>query len=90
MPAGRTVSFRVWIPSGSHITAFQPFVQQAAAGGWQWTGTWVAASSLKAGTWNTVTLQMPTGAVSPLYELGLEFFTDAAWTGTFYVDAVSW
>jgi hypothetical protein len=90
VPAGRTISFRVWIPSGSRITAFQPFVQQAAAGNWVWNGTWVPISSLQAGAWNTLSLQVPTNAVSPLHELGLEFFTDAAWTGTFYVDAVSW
>ena len=34
VPAGRTVSVRVWIPAGSRITGIQPYVQQGAAGGW--------------------------------------------------------
>ncbi|WP_224366442.1 hypothetical protein [Hyalangium versicolor] len=90
VPAGRTVSFRVWFPSGSRISALQPFVLQGAAGGWKWNGSWIATSSLKPGTWNTITLQIPAGAVSPFQELGLEIFTDAQWTGPLYVDSVSW
>jgi hypothetical protein len=90
VPAGKTVSFRVWFPAGSRISAFQPFLLQGAAGGWKWSGSWIAATSLKAGTWNAVTLQIPAGAVSPFQELGLEIFTDAKWTGPLYVDSVSW
>ncbi len=37
--AGKTVSFRVWFPSGSPIASIQPFVQQGSAGAWAWTGT---------------------------------------------------
>ncbi|WNG63133.1 hypothetical protein F0U59_47350 [Archangium gephyra] len=90
VPAGRTVSFRVWVPAGSRITAVQPYVQQGAAGSWLWTGSWAASTALKAGDWSTVTVQVPANAVSPLYQLGLELFTDAAWSGTLYVDSVSW
>ncbi len=90
VPAGRTVSFRVWVPAGSRITAIQPYAQQGAAGGWGWTGAWVASTSLRTGDWNTVTVQVPANGVSPLYQLGLELFTDAAWSGTLYVDSVSW
>jgi hypothetical protein len=90
VPAGKTVSFHVWFPTGSRITALQPFVQQADGGGWQWTGSWVPAASLQGGAWNTVTVQVPAHAVSPFHELGIEFFTDGPWTGSFYVDSVSW
>ena len=90
VPEGKTVSFRVWLPTGHRINAFQPFLLQGAAGGWKWAGSWVAATALKAGTWNTVTLQIPAGAVSPFQELGLEIFTEASWKGSLYVDSVSW
>jgi hypothetical protein len=90
VPGGRTVSFRVWLPSGSRVSALQPYVQQGLGGGWKWTGAWIPSTTLRTGAWNTVTLQVPVGAVSPLYELGLEFFTDATWTGTVHVDSVSW
>ncbi|HEX8698862.1 MAG TPA: hypothetical protein VF815_08495 [Myxococcaceae bacterium] len=87
---GRTVSFRIWLPVGARISAFQPYVQQGASGYWKWTGAWIPATSLTAGAWNTVTLPVPAGAVSPLHELGLELFTEATWTGTLHIDSVSW
>jgi hypothetical protein len=90
VPAGRTVSFKVWIPTGSRITAVQPYVQQGSAGGWAYTSKWVATTSLTAGAWNTVTVTVPSTAVSPLHQLGVEVFTDAAWSGAVHVDSVSW
>jgi hypothetical protein len=88
--AGKTVSFRLWVPGGSRITGVQPYVQQGEAAKWQWTGSWTAGTALKANDWNTVTVQVPANAVKPLSQLGIEFFTDAAWSGTVYVDSVSW
>lgn len=88
-PAGKTVTFHVWVPSGG-VTAVQPFVQQGSGGGWVWTGDYQAASSLKAGAWNTLTVAVPTNASTPLHQLGVQFFTGSAWSGTCYVDSVSW
>jgi hypothetical protein len=88
--AGKTVSFRVWFPSGSPITSIQPFVQQGSAGSWTWTGSWRATSSLTANAWNTITVTVPTNAAMPLLQLGVELATNAAWTGTAYVDSVAW
>ena len=89
-PAGKTVTFHIWIPAGGGITAVQPFVQQGSAGGWLWTGNYQAASSLKAGAWNTLTVAVPANAATPLYQLGVQFFTGGAWSGTCYVDSVNW
>ncbi len=89
-PAGRTVTYHVWFPTGSRITSIQPYVQQGAAGGWLWTGNWQPVSSLTAGAWNTITVAVPANAATPLYQLGVQFGTNAAWTGTCYIDTVSW
>ncbi len=89
-PAGKTVTFHVWIPAGGGITAVQPYVQQGSGGGWQWTGAYQPVSSLKAGAWNTLTIAVPANATTPLYQLGVQFFTGGAWSGTCYVDTVSW
>jgi len=88
-PAGKTVTFHVWLPSGSGITAVQPYVQQGS-GGWSWTGSYQAASSLKAGAWNTLTVAVPANASTPLYQLGVQFFTGGPWSGTCSVDTVTW
>lgn len=63
---------------------------KSSGGGWTWTGNWKATSSLSAGQWNTITVQVPNNAVTPFAQLGVEFATNASWTGAAYVDAVSW
>ncbi|XYI02186.1 hypothetical protein ACMHYB_21365 [Sorangium sp. So ce1128] len=89
-PAGATVSFRILIPSGSSITSVQPYIQQGAGGSWTWTGNWQAINSFTPNTWKTITVQVPASAATPLYHLGVEFSTNAAWSGTVYIDSVSW
>jgi hypothetical protein len=90
VPPGRTVTFHFWLPTGHGITALQPFALQGAAGGWQWSGSWVASSALRAGAWNTVTLQVPASGASPLQQLGIEIFAASGWQGTLHLDSVSW
>jgi hypothetical protein len=88
--AGKVVTFHVWVPSGSQITGVQPFVQQGAGGAWLWTGTFKAIGTLTTNAWNTITVTVPSNAVTPLSQLGVQFVTGATWSGTCYVDAVSW
>ncbi|MFP2923677.1 hypothetical protein ACLESO_00375 [Pyxidicoccus sp. 3LG] len=90
VPRGATVTFRVWIPSGSRITAIQPFALEGASGGWRYTGRWTGISSLKTNAWNTVTVTLPSASTTPLYQLGVEFTTSGSWTGTAYLDGISW
>ena len=58
---GSTITFNVWIPSGSQVTTLQPYLQDH---NWTWTSSWYR--SLTANAWNTITLTVPTNAVSPL------------------------
>jgi hypothetical protein len=83
--AGTTITFHVWIPSGSKITALQPFTQDQNN---PWNGSW--HGSFTANAWNTLTLTVPTNAATPLSALGIQLFTSAGWTGTCYIDAVSY
>jgi hypothetical protein len=89
-PAGRTVSFRIWLPSGSRVSSVQPYALQGAGGGWAWTGAWTAASSLTPNAWNTINVTLPANAAVPLYELGVDLAVSGAWTGTVYLDSVRW
>ncbi len=81
---GTTITFHVWIPTGSKVTALQPYLQDH---NWAWTSGWYPSLTMNA--WNTVTLTAPTNAASPLQALGLQFITSAGWTGTCYIDSVS-
>ncbi len=89
-PPGATVTFHVFIPSGTTVSSVQPFAEQGAQGNWAWAGNWQATTSLKTGAWNTITLPIPAGAVTPLYELGVQIATSGASTSTVYVDSVTW
>jgi hypothetical protein len=82
---GRTITFRVWIPAGSKVTVLQPYLMD---NNWNWSSGWF--QGLTAGAWNTITLPVPATATLPLQALGVQFTTNAAWTGTCYVDSVSW
>jgi len=86
---GQTVTFHVWLPLGCNLSGIQPYVLQNATGGWTWTGAWLNVSSLTLGAWNTVTVTVPANA-SPLYSLGVQFNFSASWSGTCYIDSVSW
>ncbi|MCL2777253.1 MAG: hypothetical protein FWD73_04550 [Polyangiaceae bacterium] len=87
---GTVVTFHVWVPSGSALTAVAPFVKQGAAGNWAWTDTWTAIAQLTANAWNTLTVTVPRNAVFPLDSMGVEFVTSRAYSGTAYIDAVTW
>jgi hypothetical protein len=90
VPAGATLTFRVWIPSGSTLSAVQPYALQGAAGGWAWSGAWRSASSLQAGAWNTIAVAVPANA-APLAEIGVVFTLSGASGGlAAYVDSVSY
>ncbi|HSP80150.1 MAG TPA: hypothetical protein VLQ93_16585 [Myxococcaceae bacterium] len=88
--AGSTLTFHVWLPAGSGLSAVQPYVQEGSGGGWRWTSSWYSSSALVPGAWNTLLVQVPPDAVLPLHQLGLQLFTDAAWSGPLYIDSVSW
>lgn len=87
--AGHTVTYRVWIPSSSNISAVQAFVKEGSAGGWRWTGHRKTIAEMTAGAWNSFSVTVPTDAAA-LDSIGVEFSVSSSWTGTVYVDQVTW
>ena len=83
--AGVTITFHVWIPSGSQITTLQPYLEDD---NYAYTSGWYG--NLTANAWNTVTVTVPSTAETPLQEIGIEFTTSAAWSGACYIDSVAW
>jgi hypothetical protein len=84
-PAGAVVTAHIYVPAGSTVDWLQLFMQESASP-YTWTGTAVAFS---AGTWNTLTVTTPSsgGAIG---SLGVQIHLTGAWTGTVYVDSVTW
>jgi hypothetical protein len=86
-PAGKVVTFHVWVPTGAQFTDVQPYVMDNV---WAWTGTYVAGANLTQNAWNTITVTVPSAAAMPLQQMGVEFHTSATWSGTCYIDSISW
>ena len=86
--AGSTVSFEVYVPAASlpHLNDIQAFFMDAR---WTWTSSTISAASLKANAWNKVSVTVPANAVKNFTEIGLQFDSKAAWSGTIYVDTVT-
>jgi hypothetical protein len=82
---GQTVTFHVWIPSGYKISNLQPYLQDY---NWNWTSSYYGSFAPNA--WNTLTLTVPSTAVAPFHNLGIQFNTSAGWTNLCYIDSVSW
>ena len=82
---GATIQFHIWIPQANNLSAVDPFVEDH---NWTWTGNWQSMSALAAGAWNTITVTVPTTAITPLQELGIQFTLNAPWSGTVYIDSV--
>lgn len=85
VPAGATITFRVWIPSGHKISTIEPIVQDY---NWGWSQSWYG--SFTANAWNTLTVTVPSTATIPLQRLNLKFTTNGGWTNMCYVDSISW
>lgn len=85
VPAGATITFRVWIPSGHKISTIEPIVQDY---NWNWDQSWYG--SFTANAWNTLTVTVPSTRTTPLQRLNLKFTTNGGWTNTCYVDSISW
>ncbi|MEO7719817.1 MAG: glycoside hydrolase family 5 protein [Capsulimonas sp.] len=86
-PAGKKITFRVWIPKGSKISAVQPYAIDRNR---VRTGTSKPIKNLKTNAWNTLTVTVPSKAATPLQQCGVQFTASAQWTGTCYVDSISW
>lgn len=84
-PPGATISFRVYIPSGTPISAVQPYVADA---NWVWSESW--NPNLPRNAWMTLSVAVPPGVSLPLKEIGVKFYLSAPHTGPVYVDAIQW
>lgn len=84
-PAGATVRYRVYIPSGAPITAVQPYVMDQ---NWVWSDSW--NPNLPRDGWVTLTVTVPSGAALPLNEIGVKFHLNGSYAGPVYLDALEW
>lgn len=82
---GTTISYRVFIPTGTPISAVQPYVADA---NWVWSHSY--NPNLPWGGWMTLSVTVPQGVTLPLEEIGVKFYLSAPHTGPVYLDAIQW
>jgi hypothetical protein len=82
---GTTISYRVYVPSGTPVSAVQPYISDA---NFTWSHSW--NPNLPRNAWMTLTVVVPPGVALPLKEIGVKFYLSAPHTGAVYVDAVQW
>ena len=82
---GSMITFRVFVPDGAPVVAIQPYV---ADNNWVWDETW--NTSFPQGAWLSLTATLSAQAALPVRELGVKFYLDDEYTGSVYIDAVTW
>ncbi len=82
--------FRVFVPTGSPFLGVQPFTfAQLDTFENKWIGTYVPEAQLKAGEWNTLTLQPPPNFLKAI-TLGVQFIVKTPGTYKANVDSIAW
>jgi len=82
-PPGAVVTMHVWIPTVTPIASLVGEVTD----GWG-VMTTVRATNLTPGAWNTVTVNVPAAAHTPVNSIGIDVVTNGATVA--YIDAVKW
>ena len=82
---GTTISYRVFIPTGTPISAVQPYIADANL---VWTHSY--HQNLPWGAWMTLTVTVPQQVTLPVEEIGVKFYLSAPHTGPVYLDAIQW
>lgn len=85
---GTTITFHVWIPDTTEITAVEPFYQDA---NWEWTGNWNLYSQLTPNSWNTIKLKVLEDEPLPIRRIGVKVAAQGKnFSGDVYLDSISW
>ena len=89
IPPGARVTFNLLLPPGALVEWVEVYAQEDAGSGYRFTTKHLAASTVSFGFWTTVTLGIPADS-SAIASIGFRFHTADAWTGSVYLDAISW
>ena len=80
---GMTVTYRVDTPAGVNVT-IEPYAADSA-----WNYHYLGRFTAATGQWTTMTWTIP-GSWSGINDIGLQVDNSTGWSGTIWLDAVSW
>jgi hypothetical protein len=85
---GTTITFHVWIPETTEITAVEAFYQDSH---WEWTGNWNFYTQLTPNSWNTIKLKVQDNEPLPIRRIGVKIAAqNKKFSGYVYIDSISW
>lgn len=93
IPAGSTVTFKIWVPLGAPIRAIQPYIMTFEGNyeNYQWYSSWQRYGSLKKDAWNEFTIELPEDLDMTLeQQIGVQCETIGEGNFTIYIDAIEW
>jgi hypothetical protein len=88
LAVGTVVTFHVWLPSGMPLAFVQPFAIENG-GTWRFAGAYTLYTNVTPNAWNTFQFTIP-GDWAGILDIGVQFWMNSPWTGSVYVDSVSW
>jgi mannan endo-1,4-beta-mannosidase len=82
---GSTIAYHVYLPAGAPAgLQAEAYVSNAS-----WQQTFGPPANLSAG-WNSLSWTVPAGVATPFQAIGIQINNGPGWSGTVYVDDVSW
>jgi len=86
-PEGKFITFWLWVPSQSALSGVECYVESGSS--WTWSsGIWLSNSMLTQGAWNELNLIAPAGET--VDQIGVLIDFSSAYTGSFYIDSVTY
>jgi PKD repeat protein len=93
IPAGSTITFRIWVPSGAPISAIQAYCMPHNAD-WsdtKWNAKWGGYEYLTKDDWNEFAFVLPEDTnMAYAQQLGIQVQTSGEGAFTLYVDSIDW
>jgi PKD repeat protein len=93
IPAGSTISFRIWVPSGAPISAIQAYCMPHSDD-WsdtKWNAKWGGYDSLVKDDWNEFSFVLPDDTdMSYAQQLGIQVQTSGEGEFSLYIDSIDW
>lgn len=93
IPAGSTITFRIWIPSGAPLSAIQAYCMPHNAD-WsdtKWNAKWGGYEYLVKDEWNEFSFVLPEDTdMDYAQQLGIQVQTSGEESFSLYVDSIDW
>lgn len=93
IPAGSTITFKIWVPLGAPVRAIQPYIMTFEGNyeNYRWYSSWQRYGSLKKDAWNEFVIKLPEDLDMTLeQQIGVQCEIIGEGNFTIYIDLIEW